>query len=79
MNNDYDDLYTPKEKNEDNDYDGADHDFGPPDFDMPENVDMNSDATPHGEKVSYLDKDVFPCSIDHVSLKLAQCGIDKLK
>lgn len=49
VNNDYDDLFSPKEKNEDNDYDSAEHDFGPPDFDMPENADMN-DATPHGEK-----------------------------
>ncbi|XP_049398990.1 condensin-2 complex subunit H2 isoform X1 [Solanum stenotomum] len=50
VNNDYDDFYTPNEKNEDNDYDSADHDFGPPDFDMPENADMNNNATPHGEK-----------------------------
>lgn len=79
MNNDYDDFYTPNEKNEDNDYDSADHDFGPPDFDMPENADMNNNATPHGEKVSNLDKDVSQYSKDHVSLKLAQCGTIELK
>ncbi|KAK4354978.1 hypothetical protein RND71_027172 [Anisodus tanguticus] len=50
VDKDYSPLYSPKEKNEDNDYDSADHDFGPPDFDMPENADMNNDATPHGEK-----------------------------
>ncbi|XP_010314712.2 condensin-2 complex subunit H2 isoform X2 [Solanum lycopersicum] len=50
VNIDYDDFCTPNEKNEDNDYDSADHDFGPPDFDMPENADMNSHATPHDEK-----------------------------
>lgn len=50
VNNDYDDFYTPNEKNKNNDYDSADHDFGPHDFDMPENADMNNDATPHGEK-----------------------------
>ncbi|CAN4104694.1 unnamed protein product [Withania somnifera] len=50
VNNDYDDLCSLKEKNGDNDYDSADHDSGPPDFDMPENADMNNDASPHGEK-----------------------------
>ncbi|CAN4094949.1 unnamed protein product [Withania somnifera] len=50
VNNDYDDLRNPKEKKEDKDYDSADHDFRPHDFDMPENADMNNDTTLHGEK-----------------------------
>ncbi|KAK4374476.1 hypothetical protein RND71_005153 [Anisodus tanguticus] len=50
VDKDYSPLYNPKETNEDDDYDGTDHDFGPPDFDMPENADMNNAATPHGEK-----------------------------
>ncbi|PHU01743.1 hypothetical protein BC332_31530 [Capsicum chinense] len=50
VKNDFDDLCAPKETNEDNDYDSADHDFGPPDFEMPENSDMNIDGNPHGEK-----------------------------
>lgn len=70
MKNDFDDLCAPKETNEDNDYDSADHDFGPPDFEMPENSDMNIDGNPHGEKVSKLDIDISPYSTDCVSVTL---------
>lgn len=77
-NNDYDGLDSPKEKNENDDYDSADHDFGPSAFDMPENADMNTDATPYGEKVSKLDMDVFPYITDYVSLKLVQSGLGEL-
>lgn len=78
-NNDYDVLNSPTEKNENDYYDSADHDFGPSGFDMPENADMNSDATPFGEKVGKLDMDVFPYINDYVSLKLVQSGLGELQ
>ncbi|XP_059312654.1 condensin-2 complex subunit H2-like isoform X2 [Lycium barbarum] len=59
-----------------NDYDSADHDFGPPDFDMPENADMNSNATPHGEKESHLPFDIYEYGVRVLS-KLSLEGNDE--
>lgn len=51
LNEDYDDLFSPKENNEENEYDSGDPDFGQPDYDVPELADANEDVTQHGEKV----------------------------
>ncbi|XP_009791888.1 condensin-2 complex subunit H2-like [Nicotiana tabacum] len=50
VNEDYDDLFSSKENNEENEYDSGDHDFGQPDYDVPELADANEDVTQHGEK-----------------------------
>ncbi|KAK4380063.1 hypothetical protein RND71_001925 [Anisodus tanguticus] len=49
-NKDYDCLFGPKKNNEENEYDSGNHDFGQPDFDVPESEDANEDVTQHREK-----------------------------
>ncbi|XP_016470818.2 condensin-2 complex subunit H2-like [Nicotiana tabacum] len=82
-NNDYDVLNSPTEKNENDYYDSADHDFGPSGFDMPENADMNSDATPFGEKHDkcspFFDSEAHEDSNAHANLEdLCRSHLDSL-
>ncbi|XP_059632760.1 condensin-2 complex subunit H2 isoform X2 [Cornus florida] len=46
----FDAFSNSKDDNEDNGYDSGDHDFGPPDFDMPENTYMYEEEYLHPEK-----------------------------
>uniref|UniRef100_A0A5B6Z667 Condensin-2 complex subunit H2 n=1 Tax=Davidia involucrata TaxID=16924 RepID=A0A5B6Z667_DAVIN len=46
----YDAFVNTGEENEDNRYDSGDHDFGPPDFDMPESMYRNEEVPLHPEK-----------------------------
>ncbi|KAK4338878.1 hypothetical protein RND71_040340 [Anisodus tanguticus] len=53
-NKDYDCLFGPKKKNEENEYGSGDHDFRQPDFDVHESEDANEYVTQHRGKDSLL-------------------------